>query len=111
MDKPPLPAMRPRLRSGMPAFSWRVCQNVLGRGRRPVMNVLYADALEYTTWLSQKTGYTYRLPSEAEWEYAARAGISTEYWWGDIMKKGRPTVEMWHSMERYPERTSRLFQA
>jgi formylglycine-generating enzyme required for sulfatase activity len=53
-----------------------------GRGNRPVINVSWIDAKEYVTWLTRVTGKTYRLPSEAEWEYAARGGTSTPYWWG-----------------------------
>jgi formylglycine-generating enzyme required for sulfatase activity len=53
-----------------------------GRGDRPVINVSWLDAKAFVAWLSQKTGKTYRLPSEAEWEYAARGGASTPYWWG-----------------------------
>ncbi len=53
------------------------------RDRRPVINVTWHDAVAYCAWLSQETGATYRLPSEAEWEYAARAGTTTAFWWGD----------------------------
>ena len=52
-------------------------------GSLPVANVSWEDAQSYARWLSAKTGQTYRLPSEAEWEYGARAGTTTHYWWGD----------------------------
>lgn len=51
--------------------------------RDPVVCVNWADATAYAAWLSQTTGKAYRLLSEAEWEYAARAGSTTQYWWGD----------------------------
>jgi formylglycine-generating enzyme required for sulfatase activity len=57
-----------------------------GRGSRPVINVSWDDAKLYARWLSQKTGKTYRLPSEAEWEYAARAGSSTRFFFGNDSK-------------------------
>ena len=60
-----------------------------GRGRRPAINVSWKDAVAYTEWLSEKTGERYRLPSEAEWEYAARAGLTTRYSWGDDIGQNR----------------------
>jgi formylglycine-generating enzyme required for sulfatase activity len=59
--------------------------NGWGRGNRPVINVSWYDAVAYTEWLSSKTGKKIRLPSDAEWEYAARAGTTTEYYWGDLV--------------------------
>lgn len=54
-----------------------------GRGARPVINVSWEDAVAFTRYLSARTGHTYRLATEAEWEYAARAGTRTDFWWGD----------------------------
>jgi formylglycine-generating enzyme required for sulfatase activity len=59
-----------------------------GRGRRPVIRVSWNEAVEYAAWLSKQTGKRYRLPTEAEWEYVARAGTETAYWWGNEMKSG-----------------------
>jgi formylglycine-generating enzyme required for sulfatase activity len=59
----------------------------MGRGRRPVINVSWNDAKEYVTWLVRKTGQPYRLLTEAEWEYAARAGTTTKYAFGDAINK------------------------
>jgi formylglycine-generating enzyme required for sulfatase activity len=60
-----------------------------GRSRRPVVDVSWADAQTYTQWLSRQTGHRYRLPSEAEWEYAARGGSAKSYWWGYERGGGR----------------------
>ena len=91
----------PRTRSTVPAFAigkyevtfddWDLCvadggcngykpsDRGWGRGRRPVINVSWDDAKAYVEWLSRITGEPYRLPSEAEWEYAARAGTTTPF--------------------------------
>ena len=56
-----------------------------GRGDRPAMLVNWGDAQSYVEWLSRRTGESYRLPSESEWEYVARAGTRTAYSWGDAV--------------------------
>ncbi len=75
---------------------WQECvragacsQEARGKPQNPVTNVSWDDARRYTEWLSGVTGQHYRLPTEAEWEYAARGGTATRYAWGEAMLPGK----------------------
>jgi formylglycine-generating enzyme required for sulfatase activity len=59
-----------------------------GTDDAPVANVSWTDAKQFVAWLADSTHRSYRLPSEAEWEYAARGGTQTRYWWGDEFQGG-----------------------
>jgi formylglycine-generating enzyme required for sulfatase activity len=68
--------------------------------KAPARDLSWDDVQQYIKWLSKVTGKPYRLPTEAEWEYAARGGTSTPYWWGDQMRKGNANCkgcgDPWH---------------
>ena len=64
-----------------------------GRDTKPVINVGWDDAQTYVAWLSKMTGQTYRLLTEAEWEYAARAGTTTAYYWGEDIGKNNANCD------------------
>ena len=64
-----------------------------GGGTRPVTNVSWNEAVAYTKWLSNKTGQTYRLLSEAEWEYAARAGTTTPFSFGSTISTSQANYD------------------
>lgn len=76
------------------------------RGKQPVSNVSFNDAQAYVQWLSKQTGKQYRLPSEAEWEYVARAGSQTRYWWGDDIGKNNAVCNdcgsQWNKQQTAP---------
>jgi formylglycine-generating enzyme required for sulfatase activity len=66
----------------------QVSDNGWGHGTQPAINVIWSDAQQYVAWLSLMTGKTYRLLTEAEWEYAARADTKTAYYWGPDLGTG-----------------------
>jgi formylglycine-generating enzyme required for sulfatase activity/class 3 adenylate cyclase len=74
---------------------WKACvaagackYSATGDDDSPVTNVSWSDTQQYIAWLSKATQREYRLPSEAEWEYAARGGSTTKYWWGNHPQAG-----------------------
>jgi len=70
------------IKTGMDNY-YKKFGSALTNENHPIVGISWHDAVAYAEWLSSQTGQTYRLPSEAEWEYAARAGTETKYWWGN----------------------------
>jgi hypothetical protein len=90
--------------------SYRPSDENWGRGHNAVANVNWGDVEQYLAWLSKKTGKTYRLLSEAEWEYAARAGSTHAYFWGDDIGEGHANCNGCQSEWDWKIRTSRLIR-
>lgn len=77
-----------------------------GKGKRPVINVSWNEVQTYIAWLNTKTGKYYRLPSEAEWEYAARAGSRDKYTWGNAIGRNQANCDgcgsVWDNLKTAP---------
>ena len=78
------PGGQHNIETGSSRYYRNLGDNLTAPGQ-PIVGVSFNDATAYAAWLSAKTGHDYRLPSEAEWEFAARAGTTTAYWWGDTL--------------------------
>jgi formylglycine-generating enzyme required for sulfatase activity len=99
---------------------YRPWDNGWGRGKRPVINVSWHDAKSYVSWLSSRTGKPYRLLSEAEREYVARAGSTTPYWWGSTISrknanfsegaKGKAQAKKTHPVDSFQANAWGLYQ-
>jgi formylglycine-generating enzyme required for sulfatase activity len=82
---------------------WDACKDVggcldmddsdMGRGNKPVINTNWEDSRQYAAWLARMTGQPYRLVTEAEWEYAARAGTTTAFYWGNELGQGHANCD------------------
>lgn len=81
------PGGQHNIKTGASRYYANLGDNLTG-AEQPIVGVSFIDATAYAAWLSQKTGHRYSLPSEAQWEFAARAGTTTAYWWGDAMPSG-----------------------
>ena len=86
-----------------PCIDAGVCASVndwgWGKGNRPVIKVSWDDIQTYIQWLNQQTGQRFRLPSEAQWEYAARAGTNTRYSWGNNIDCSKARYGQWSDGE------------
>ncbi|MFC7454332.1 formylglycine-generating enzyme family protein [Insolitispirillum peregrinum] len=99
-DAPPRPIAAFLMGQTEVTFSqWQACVNAhackggqsdhgWGSGSRPIININYTEALEYVNWLNRITKRTYRIPNEDEWEWAARGGTHTLFWWGNDPGEG-----------------------
>lgn len=78
------PGGQHNIETGSSRYYRNLGDNLTAPGQ-PVVGVSHEDATAYAAWLTSKTGHTYRLPSEAQWEFAARAGTKMAYWWGEAL--------------------------
>jgi formylglycine-generating enzyme required for sulfatase activity len=84
-----------------PSYNW------WGRDQRPVINVSWKDATTYADRLGEQTGQDCRLPTEAEWEYACRAGTTTRFWWGNTITPKQANYDSNYSYNDGPKGESR----
>jgi formylglycine-generating enzyme required for sulfatase activity len=84
----------------------QVTDSGFGRGTNPVINITWDEAQQYVAWLSKMRGQPYRLLTEAEWEYTARAGTTSAYYWGDEIGNGNANCDgcgsKWDNQETSP---------